>query len=127
MYDLVNDIESYPEFLPWCRKSSIIERKEEELKAELELAKGSLHKTFTTHNRMQPGKFIEVRLVEGPFKHLEGFWRFDDLGEDGSRVVLDMEFEFSNTILRMTLGPVFHQVTNTLVDAFTKRARQVYG
>jgi ribosome-associated toxin RatA of RatAB toxin-antitoxin module len=127
MYDLVNDIAAYPEFLPWCKSSSIIESDEGELRAVIELSRGNLHKSFTTHNRMQPGKLIEMRLIEGPFKQLEGFWRFDDLGNEGSRVALDLEFEFSNAILRMTIGPVFHQITSTLVDAFTQRARQVYG
>jgi ribosome-associated toxin RatA of RatAB toxin-antitoxin module len=127
MYDLVNDIKSYPDFLPWCRRSRVISEDEDEIRAELELAKGSLHKTFATCNRLQHHKMIEMRLLEGPFKHLEGFWRFTSLDETSSKVSLDMEFEFKNRILTMTVGPMFNQIANSLVDAFTQRARQIYG
>lgn len=127
MYDLVNEIERYPEFLPWCKSTEVHERSEAEVKATIELAKGGIHKSFSTHNRMQPGKMIEIRLVEGPFSHLHGFWRFDPLGESASKVSMDMEFDFSNQLLGMAVGPVFGQIVSTLVDAFFKRAREVYG
>ncbi len=127
MYDLVNEIERYPEFLPWCKSTEVHERSEDEVKATIELAKGGIHKSFSTHNRMQPGKMIEIRLVEGPFSHLHGFWRFDPLGESASKVSMDMEFDFSNRLLGMAVGPVFGQIVSTLVDAFVKRAREVYG
>lgn len=127
MYALVNDIESYPAFLPWCRSSTILERSDDEIKASIELARGGIQKTFTTLNRMQHNKIIEMRLVNGPFRHLEGFWRFQALDEHSSKVMLDMEFEFSNRLLGLTVGPVFTQITNSLVDAFTQRAMDVYG
>ena len=98
MFDLVNDIESYPNFLQWCRTATIINRDVDVITAQLELVKGSVHKTFTTQNRMMPGKMIEMRLVEGPFKHLDGFWRFDALAEDACKVSLDLDFEFKNKI-----------------------------
>ena len=75
MFALVNDIESYSQFLPWCRSSTVLSRSEDEVRAQLELAKGAVHKTFTTVNRLQKDKIMEMRLVEGPFQHLEGFWR----------------------------------------------------
>ena len=127
MYSLVDDIDTYPLFLPWCKTSRILSRDEDEVRASIEMAKGGIHKSFTTSNRLQRNKMIEMRLVEGPFRHMEGFWRFETLGEKGCKVTLDLEFEFSNKILRMTLGPVFDQIANTLVDAFCERAIDVYG
>lgn len=127
MFDLVNDVAAYPRFLPGCRSSAVLFANEDEVKASIELAKGAVGKSFTTRNRLQRNKMIEMRLVEGPFRHLEGFWRFDAMSDTASRVSLDLEFEFSNRIMSMAFGPVFHQIANTLVDSFVKRAREVYG
>lgn len=127
MFALVSDVESYADFLPWCRSSRVVWREGDELKACLEMAKGSLQKSFTTHNRQQADKMIEIRLVDGPFKRLEGYWRFDPLGDKACKVSLDLEFEFANRMLSMMIGPVFSQIANTLVDAFQQRAVQVYG
>ena len=127
MYAVVDDIESYPEFLQWCRSASVISRDTDVVTAKLELAKGSVHKVFTTRNRLMPGKMIEMKLVEGPFHHLEGFWRFDALSEDACKVILDLEFDFSSKMVGLVVGPVFNQVANTLVDAFCKRASDLYG
>lgn len=127
MYVLVDDIDAYPLFLPWCKSSEVLSRDEDEVKARIEMAKSGIHKSFTTCNRLQKNKIIEMRLIEGPFRHLEGFWRFESLGEKGCKVLLDLEFEFSNKILKMTVGPIFEQVANTLVDAFCERAVDVYG
>jgi ribosome-associated toxin RatA of RatAB toxin-antitoxin module len=91
------------------------------------LSKGGINKSFATLNRLQPGKMIEMRLLEGPFKRLEGYWRFDTLREGACKVSLDMDFEFSSRMLGMVVGPVFTQVANTLVDAFCRRAEEVYG
>lgn len=128
MFKLVDDIKSYPEFLPWCAAAREISRNEDEVKASIELAKGTVRKSFTTLNRLQKNKMIEMRLVEGPFRHLEGFWRFDPL-DDGQacKVSLDMDFEFSSKLVSMAIGPVFMAVTNSLVDAFVKRAGEIYG
>lgn len=127
MYALVNDIEAYSQFLPWCRSSHILSQGMDELKASIEIAHGGLHKSFTTLNRLQRDKMIEMRLVEGPFRHLEGYWRFDSLGEQACKVSLDLDFEFSNRLVGLAMGPVFTQIANALVDAFCKRARDVYG
>jgi len=127
MYKLVDDIEAYPAFLPWCGGSEVIERDEDEVKASILLSRSGMKKTFTTLNRLQHGKMIEMRLVEGPFRHLEGFWRFETLSDTASKIMFDIEFEFSNKLLAMTVGPVFSQITNTMVDAFTTRAVEVYG
>jgi ribosome-associated toxin RatA of RatAB toxin-antitoxin module len=127
MYGLVNDIESYPGFLPWCRSASTADRTDDQLRATIEMAKGGIHKTFTTTNRMQKHRVIDIRLLEGPFRRLEGHWRFDPLRADACKVSLDMEFEFSNQLLRMAIEPVFKQIANSLVDAFCKRAVDLYG
>lgn len=126
MFALVDDIEAYPVFLQWCRSASVISRDIDVVTAELELAKGSVHKTFTTKNRLMPGKMIEMKLVEGPFKHLEGFWKFEALREDACKISLDLDFDFSSKMVGVVVGPVFSQVANTLVDAFCKRAESIY-
>jgi len=127
MFDLVDDVESYDQFLPWCKDSRVVERNDEHVKATIVFARSGFEKAFTTSNRRQRGKMIEIRLVEGPFRRLEGFWRFQPLREDASKVSLDLEFEFTNRLVAMAFGKVFTQVANTLVDAFVARARQVYG
>ncbi len=127
MYALVDDIEAYPQFLPWCRSTRILSRNEHEVRATIEMVKGGIHKSFTTCNRMQKHKMIDIRLLEGPFKRLEGYWRFEPLRSDASKVSLDLEFEFASTLLRVAVEPIFKQITNSLVDAFCKRAIDLYG
>jgi ribosome-associated toxin RatA of RatAB toxin-antitoxin module len=127
MFTLVEDIEAYPQFLPWCSEARVLERNADEVRATIALSKGGVDKAFTTCNRIQQGKMIEMRLVEGPFRHLEGFWRFAPLGSDGCKVSLDMEFEFASRMLDLVVGPVFSQVANSLVDSFQQRAVEVYG
>ena len=128
MYQLVDEIESYASFLPWCKSTQVISRDQNEVKASIEISRGALNKSFTTLNRMQKNKIIEMRLVEGPFKHLEGFWRFDALKDaSASKISLDLEFEFESKLIAFAVGPVFNQIANTMVDAFCKRAVEVYG
>ena len=128
MFQLVDDIEHYPEFLPWCRSTTVISRTDEEVRASIEIAKGSLNKSFTTLNRIQKNKVIEMRLLEGPFKHLEGFWRFAPLKDNkASKISLDLSFEFESKLIALAVGPVFNQIGNSMVDAFCKRAVEVYG
>ena len=127
MYNLVDDIPAYPEFLPWCSGSKEINRGENEVEASLDIAHSGVHKSFTTRNRLEINKAIEMQLVEGPFKHLNGVWRFEPLGDVGSKVVLDLEFDFSSKLLAMTFGPLFSKIASSLVDAFIQRAQKVYG
>lgn len=127
MYCLVDDIPRYAQFLPWCRMAVEHERNADEVKASIEIAKGAVNKRFTTLNRLQANKTIEMRLVDGPFRHLHGFWRFDELLPGKCKVSLDLDFEFSNKLLSLAVGPVFNQVANTLVDSFVERAKKVYG
>ncbi len=127
MYKLVDDIPAYPQFLPWCGAAEEISRNEDEVQASLDISHSGVHKSFTTRNHLQPGKSIEMQLVEGPFKYLNGVWRFEALGDAGSKVGLDLEFEFSSKLLGMTFGPIFSKIAGSLVDAFIQRAQKIYG
>ncbi len=127
MFSLVDDVSSYKEFLPWCGDSEELSRNEDEVKASVTISHSGLNKTFTTLNRLQKNKMIEIKLVDGPFKHLHGFWRFDPLSEDACKISLDLEYEFSNMLLGLAIGPVFNQIANSMVDSFCQRAEVVYG
>lgn len=128
MFQLVDDIPHYAEFLPWCRSAKEVERTENEVRASLEIAHSGLHKSFTTRNQLLQNQSIEIHLVEGPFRHLYGIWRFEPLGDgQASKVSLEMDFEFSSKILSMTFGKVFTFIASSLLDAFVKRAKEIYG
>lgn len=127
MYALVADVERYPGFLPWCRGARILEPGEDAIEARLEIGRGPLSKSFTTRNVMTRDSRIDIELVDGPFKHLQGSWQFQPLDGAGCRVLLDLEFELSNVVLRRTLGPLFNEMANTMVDVFCRRARELYG
>lgn len=127
MFVLVDDVEAYPEFLPWCNSARVVSRSGEYVEATLALQKGALRKTFTTRNRNREFESIELNLVEGPFSHLSGGWSFKDLGEEGCKVSLELEFEFRSRAADLMFGAFFEEVCNALIDAFSKRAAQVYG
>ncbi|MFT5427038.1 MAG: ribosome-associated toxin RatA of RatAB toxin-antitoxin module [Gammaproteobacteria bacterium] len=127
MYVLVNDIESYPIFLPWCAAAKILSQQEERLTAKLSLALGKIKQSFTTENIMQDGSKIEMRLIEGPFKHLSGYWKFNQEDEQSCQIQLHMHFEFKNKIIKHTLGKAFYKVMDSLVESFVQRAQQIYG
>jgi len=127
MYQLVDDIPAYTEFLPWCHSAEEVARSANQVEARLDIAYSGFHKSFTTRNRLLHCSQIEIELVEGPFKHLQGVWRFEQLGDAGSRISLDLSFEFSSSLLGMTFGPVFNKIASNLMDAFIKRAKQKYG
>ena len=127
LYDMVNDVLAYPEFLPWCAASKILEQTDEHMRAELTVAKAGLSHRFATENRLVPGQSIEMRLLEGPFSHLHGIWSFQALTDEASKISLDLEFDYSGAIMRATLGPLFTHAANTMVDAFCQRARELYG
>jgi len=127
MFDLVNDIESYPEFLPWCSGSRVIRRKGDIVEGEIQISKAGFNKTFVTRNKVDPGGKIYMSLLEGPFSSLEGVWDFMPLREDASKISLDLEFEISGALAGLAFGPVFNQICNTMVTSFTQRAKIVYG
>lgn len=126
MFDLVNDIEAYPLFLPWCSGSRILKRNDDVVEAELFIAKGGFKKSFSTRNRIDQGGKITVSLLDGPFSYLEGVWSFMPLREDASKITLDLEFEMSGKLASLAFGAVFNQICNTMVSSFTTRAKQVY-
>ena len=127
MFSLVEKVEDYPQFLPWCGGVQVAERSTEKLKATLSINYHGIKQSFTTENHNSPPNSMEMRLVDGPFKHLHGFWRFDELKPGACKVSLDLDFEFSNKLVSLAIGPIFNQVANTLVDSFVGRAKQVYG
>jgi ribosome-associated toxin RatA of RatAB toxin-antitoxin module len=127
MFELVNNIEDYPRFLQWCRDSKVLSQNEQEVEASIEVAWSGIHKTFTTRNRLYPYERIEITLVKGPFRHLEGKWDFISLGTEGCKVDLHLEFELPATFVDRLVEPIFSRIANSLVDAFCKRAIEIYG
>lgn len=127
MFDLINDVERYPEFLPWCAKTEVVSRTDEELVATLFLSKGGLNYSFTTRNQLTRPTRMTLALEEGPFSNLEGVWDFKVLSDEASKVSLNLNFEFSGKIASFAMSKVFNQVATTLVDAFVERADQVYS
>lgn len=128
MFDLVNDIEAYPTFLPWHHASEIISKTDNVVEASLDLVKGGIHHVFSTRNTLVHGQSIDIKLICGPFQHLDGRWQFAMIGDNqGCRIQLDMDFEFSNRLVGLAFGHIFTQISGSLVEAFCKRAQQVYG
>ncbi|XKH59882.1 type II toxin-antitoxin system RatA family toxin [Halomonas sediminis] len=127
MFELVNDFEHYPEFLPGCRRARLLERDETHLIGEMTLGRAGVEQTITTRNDLESPERIDMTLVKGPFKHLKGHWRFIPVGEGVCKISLDMEFEFSNRLLSMAFGKIFQQIAGQLVDAFHQRADELYG
>ena len=124
MYELINDIERYPEFVPWCTAARVESRKEGEVVATLTIKRGPLRAEFTTRNLLEPGKRVLMQFVSGPFRVLEGLWTLTPLGDLGCRVELEMRFEFANRVAGTLFAPLFEDTAASLVDAFVKRARE---
>jgi len=126
MYALVNDVESYPQFLPGCASTELISKTDEELVASLTISKVGVNQTFTTRNKLQFPDRMELSLVDGPFSRFVGVWHFQRLSSEACKVSLDMDFEVNNKIAGIALGVVFKQMAATMVDSFVSRAKQVY-
>lgn len=127
MYALVEDIRAYPDFLPWCIGATVHSEDSQCVEASLELQRSGIKKSFRTRNTLQPGIGMGIALVGGPFRHLSGGWRFEQLGVDGSKVSLELEFEFKNRVTDALFGPYFEDTCNSLVDSFTRRAGKIYA
>jgi ribosome-associated toxin RatA of RatAB toxin-antitoxin module len=127
MYQLVDNIDLYKEFLPWCGDSKEYKRTDSMVEASVTISRGSLNKAFSTRNSLQKNEVIEMHLLDGPFKKLHGYWRFEPLKENASKISLDLEFEFSNFLVGMAIGSIFNQVANSMVDSFVERAQSIYG
>ena len=127
MFELVNNIEDYPRFLPWCQHSQVISRTDIEVVAELVVNWKGIHRSFTTRNHLYPYERMDMNLVKGPLQHMEGVWMFHALDEHACKVILDLEFEFTGSFIDRVFRPVFQNIADTLVDAFCKRAVELYG
>ena len=127
MFNLVNDVDGYSEFLPWCGDSREVERTNNEVVASVTIDFKGIRKTFTTRNTLQPYKRTDLALVDGPFSELSGFWEFQELGSDSCKVVLNLDFDFSNKLVGAVVGPIFSSIADSMVGSFCSRADDVYG
>ena len=125
MYALVEDIEAYPQFLPWCTAAQVLERAEGRTRATLSVGVGGLRHAFTTVNDNRPGEAIDMHLVSGPFRRFEGRWRFVPLAPEACRIEFSLEYEFSSRLLGKALSPLFDGIADSMVDAFVRRAGEV--
>ena len=127
MFDLVVDVERYCEFLPWVKGAQVHEKTERALQASITMERAGVRQTFTTRNEMDRPNWMSLKLVEGPFRTLDGLWTFTPIGTAGTKVVLDMKFDFANPIASMLFGRAFEHSIGELIDAFVARAKQAYG
>ncbi len=126
MYALVNDVNRYPEFLPGCSGSKVLEQHENKMRASVDVSKAGITKTFTTLNKLTPEVSILMELVDGPFKSLNGGWYFTKLDERACKVELQLDFEFSSKLIEVAFGKIFNELTSNMVNAFVQRAKQTY-
>ena len=122
MYDIVNDVDSYPEFLPWCGGVRVNQVNETSMEAAILMQAAGLNHWFKTRNRMVPGKSIDIALLEGPFKRLDGSWRFSPLDTDGCKIELMLNFEIKHNLASAIIAPAFTRIANTMVESFCNRA-----
>ena len=130
MYVLVTDVDQYPRFLPWCDRARVVSSDESGMTAEIGISFGGIRHTFTTRNLHLPGRQVTIKLLNGPFSRLDGEWNFLPLGDGTQRackVELTLHYGFDNATLGKLVGPVFDKIAGSMVDAFVKRAGQVYG
>lgn len=126
IFELVNSIDEYPEFLHWCSNAYILNQSEKEIIASIEINKSGLKQTFTTRNSIEKFTTIKMKLIEGPFKNLEGVWRFSALDKNITEISLDLQFEFKSKLMDISLSPIFAQIAGSQLQAFIDRAKQVY-
>ena len=127
MFALVDKVEDYPKFLPWCGGVEVCSREENKLVATLHINYHGIKQSFTTENSNRAPEAMAMRLVEGPFKLLDGNWSFKALRSDACKIDFELHYEFSNRLIEGVIGPVFNIIANSFVDSFCKRAEQVYG
>jgi ribosome-associated toxin RatA of RatAB toxin-antitoxin module len=127
MFALVDRVEDYPKFLPWCGGVTVKQREGNKLIATLSINYHGIKQTFTTENTNTPPTLMKMNLIEGPFKHLDGTWSFKPLRADACKIEFDLHYEFSSRVLEQIIGPVFSMIANSFVDSFCKRAEAVYG
>jgi len=124
MFQLVDSVENYPQFLPWCGSTQIIERNNDKTIASIEINYKGIRQTFTTENTKRQNQEMIIKLIDGPFKSLSGQWIFKNLDKDSCQIELKLEYEFSNVILEKLISPVFNMIANTFIDEFIKEANR---
>lgn len=127
IFELINDIASYPKFIPWCSASKIISMQDHEVVATLEISWRGVRKSFTTRNKLHPDHQVDISLVAGPLSHLTGSWYLRNLTETTCEVNLDLNFAFMGRMIDFVFEPIFKYIANSLVDAFVRRAHEIYG
>lgn len=127
MYDIVNRVEDYPEFLPWCGGAELHCEDDNSLEASIKISLAGVEQWFRTRNSMVPGESIEIELVDGPFKQLHGHWRFTPLDDDGCKTELKLSFEFKRGLAAAVIAPAFTRIANGMVDSFCQRAQELHG
>lgn len=127
MFDLVDRVEEYPKFLPWCGGTELIGRSATHTEARIHINYHGIKAHFATSNDKEPPRWMNIHLTEGPFRHMDGGWKFTPLGETACKVEFRLHYEFSSKLLEKALGPVFHRIADTFVDSFVKRAEQIHG
>jgi ribosome-associated toxin RatA of RatAB toxin-antitoxin module len=126
MYELINDVDGYKKFLPWCGGSQVLEDNGDNRLASVTIAFKGVHKTFTTHNTLTPYSRIRLDMVDGPFSRLHGTWTFKALDANACKISLDLDFDFSNRLIGAVIGPVFKIIADSMLDSFIKRADEIY-
>lgn len=126
MYQLVNDVQSYPQFLPGCVGSRVLESTSAQMTAAVEVSKAGINKTFTTRNQLTRNQSILMHLVDGPFKKLIGDWKFTPFNPEVCCIEFQLDFEFTNKLIELAFGRVFKELASNMVQAFTVRAKEVY-
>lgn len=126
MYQLVNDVKSYPQFLPGCSGSRVLDESDSQMMAAVDVSKAGISKTFTTRNTLVSNQSIIMQLVDGPFRKLMGGWKFTPIGDEACRIEFQLDFEFTNKLIELAFGRVFKELAGNMVQAFTVRAKEVY-
>lgn len=133
MYELVTAVEDYPQFLPWCERAEVLERRDDGVTARLHLSYLGVRQTFTTRNTQTPDRSVDLQLVDGPFSQLDGSWRFNPVpptegaAAEACRIDFELRYDFANFMLEALISPMFDRIADTFVDTFVRRAEQVHG
>ncbi|HIC40766.1 MAG TPA: type II toxin-antitoxin system RatA family toxin [Piscirickettsiaceae bacterium] len=127
MYQLVNQVDDYPQFLNWCSSASILNQSDDQITASVSINKSAFNQSFTTINTLTTNQRIDMQLKDGPFNHLSGAWIFTPLTSTACKVELELQFNFSSRVVDIAISPIFTSIANSQLDAFVSRAKQIYG
>jgi ribosome-associated toxin RatA of RatAB toxin-antitoxin module len=127
MFELVDRVEDYPKFLPWCGGTELLERTDSVTAARIHINYHGIKAHFATANAKEPPRTMKIRLTEGPFRQMDGDWKFTPLGDNACKIEFRLHYEFANKLLEKVVGPVFHRIADTFVESFVNRASKLYG